>query len=193
MLSAVEIARKSPGRYELTREVLDTFKDMAPIYLILNEVEATAGEAGYRLLSFLESEDAWMVHVMATTIHVFDLDVQLTRPGRFDVVALMPLPDEDERVELAKMEAERLRLGRDERYRLMELAGELAGATPAEIIDMVRKKGRVEGLAEALKRRFQEYMAYARHVENLPNGKVFRQYRILEFKGYGSRRLPRLL
>ena len=181
MLSASELAKKSSGKlgggYDLTRELLETVESMAPAYFILNEFEAAAaGEVGYKLLTWLESEKSREIALAATTVNVFDLDPQILRPGRFDLVILLPMPDEEERMSLAEHEARRLGYPRDEVERVRWKAGEMSGATPAEIIDMVRKRGEVEWRINR-EERFKEYMRYASYVNRLPNGVVFRQHR----------------
>ena len=181
MLSASELAKKSSGKlgavYDLTRELLETIESMAPAYLILNEFEAASfGETGYKLLTWLESEKSREIALMATTVNIFDLDPQILRPGRFDLIILLPMPDEEERITLAEQEAERLRYSMDEVARLKWKASEMSGATPAEIIDMVRKHGNVEWKINR-EERFREYMKYASYVNRLPNGVVFRQHR----------------
>jgi len=180
MLSASELAKKSSGKlgaYDLTRELLETVESMAPAYFILNEFEAAAvGEVGYKLLTWLESEKSKEIALAATTVNVFDLDPQILRPGRFDLVILLPMPDEEERMSLAEYEAERLRYPRDEIEGVKWKAAEMSGATPAEIIDMVRKRGEVEWRINR-EERFRDYMRYASYVNKLPNGVVFRQHR----------------
>ena len=180
MLSASELAKKSSGKlgaYDLTRELLETVESMAPAYFILNEFEAAAaGEVGYKLLAWLESEKSREIALAATTVNVFDLDPQILRPGRFDLIVLLPMPDEEERMSLAEHEARRLGYPREDVERVRWKAGEMSGATPAEIIDMVRKRGEVEWRINR-EERFKEYMRYASYVNRLPNGVVFRQHR----------------
>jgi len=191
MLSASELARKGSGKiggaYDLTRELLGTMESMAPAYFILNEFEAAAlSEAGYKLLAWLESERSRRIALAATTVNIFDIDPQMLRPGRFDLIILVPMPDEGERMALAEHEAARLGYPEDEIRRLSWRAAEMIGATPAEIIDMVRKHGETEWRINP-QERFREYMRYASYVSKLPNSMVFRQHR--QAAAFGRRSL----
>jgi len=177
-LSCSEFIRKAAAgpfarATEPYRELLKTLEEMAPLYLVLNEFEAAvAGEVGYKLLEWLESEKTKDISIAATTVALGSIDPQVIRPGRFDAVALMPLPSSEERIILAKEEARKLGLTKEETQKCIYKAEEMSGATPAEIIQMVKTRGEIEW--NIGRERLTAYMQYIRLVKTLPHGKIFR-------------------
>jgi len=79
------------------------------------------------------------VRIMAATNRVDMLDPALLRPGRFDRVIEIPLPDEEGRMEIMRIHTQRMALGRD--VDLSELVGMTGSATGAELQAICREAG----------------------------------------------------
>ncbi|MEM4497577.1 MAG: AAA family ATPase [Nitrososphaerota archaeon] len=176
IMSASELAKKFFGPktvYDLSAEILNAIKWSTPLYLVMNELEAALENEGlYRIIAWLEAREAPII-LAATTVKITEIDQQVIRPGRFDAVILMPLPSTEERIRIARTEAEKLGYSRSERELVAQKAAEMIGATPAEVADMVRKKGEITWNIDWLKR-LDEYEKYVRYVEGLANGIVLR-------------------
>jgi transitional endoplasmic reticulum ATPase len=84
-------------------------RSSAPSLILFDDIDSIAPKRGFtgsfsdRLLTTLLVEMDGMVGkdggviVMATTSRLFSLDPAITRPGRFDFIIEIPLPNEDER------------------------------------------------------------------------------------------------
>jgi cell division protease FtsH len=116
---------------------------MAPCILFIDEIDAVGKARGPRshadlettlnkLLSELDGmKDRAGVFVMAATNHVADLDPALVRPGRFDRVIHVPLPDRQAREALLGLHAREMPL--DQGASLADVAVQTAGMSGADL------------------------------------------------------------
>ncbi|RLG88984.1 MAG: proteasome-activating nucleotidase [Thermoprotei archaeon] len=146
-LVASELAQKFIGEgARLVREVFALARRKAPAIVLIDEIDAIAakrldvGTSGEReihrtltqLLAELDGFDPLdNVKVIATTNRVDILDPAILRPGRFDRLIEIPLPDENGRYEIFKIHTRRMKLEKD--VDLNKLAKLTRGATGADI------------------------------------------------------------
>ncbi len=144
---ASELAQKFIGEgARIVREVFKLARRKAPSIVLIDEIDAIGakrldvGTSGEReihrtltqLLAELDGFDPLdNVKVIATTNRIDVLDPALLRPGRFDKVIEIPLPDLRGRYEIFKIHTRRMPL--DENVDLLELAKKTEGATGADI------------------------------------------------------------
>ncbi|RLG79994.1 MAG: proteasome-activating nucleotidase [Thermoprotei archaeon] len=145
-LVASELAQKFVGEgARIVRELFSLARRKAPSIVLIDEIDAIAakrldvGTSGEReihrtLTQLLAELDGFSpldnVKVIATTNRVDIIDPALLRPGRFDRVIEVPLPDLRGRYEIFKIHTRRMTMrGVD----LMELARRTEGATGADI------------------------------------------------------------
>ncbi len=194
-LVASELAQKFIGEgARIVREVFRLARRKAPSIVLIDEIDAIAakrldvGTSGEReihrtltqLLAELDGFDPLdNVKVIATTNRIDILDPAILRPGRFDKVIEIPLPDLRGRYEIFKIHTRRMPLAED--VDLVELARRTEGATGADIkaicteaglraIRMSRRVVTMEDFEEAVRRILKErYRPYAsRDVYSLP-------------------------
>ncbi len=146
-LVASELAQKFVGEgARIVRELFAFARRKAPAIVLIDEIDAIAsrrvdmGTSGEReihrtltqLLAELDGFDPLdKVKVIATTNRLDILDPALLRPGRFDRVIEVPLPNLEGRLEIFKIHTRRMKLGSD--VSLKELAVLTEGATGADI------------------------------------------------------------
>jgi len=190
-LVASELAQKFIGEgARLVRELFALARRKAPAIVLIDEIDAIGakrldvGTSGEReihrtltqLLAELDGFDPLEnVKVIATTNRIDVLDPALLRPGRFDKVIEVPLPDLRGRYEIFKIHTRKMPL--DEDVDLIELARMTEGATGADIraicteaglraISMGRRIVRFEDFESAiekvLKKRFRPYATRGR-------------------------------
>ena len=80
------------------------------------------------------------VRIMAATNRVDMLDPALLRPGRFDRVIAIPLPDRDARKEILRIHSEKMRLEGVDLDAMVDLT---EGATGAELQAVCREAGMI--------------------------------------------------
>ena len=146
-LVASELAQKFVGEgARIVRELFEFARKKAPSIVLIDEIDAIAarrldiGTSGEReihrtltqLLAELDGFDPLdNVKVIATTNRLDILDPALLRPGRFDRVIEVPLPNLRSRYEIFKIHTRKMKLA--ENVDLMELARLTEGATGADI------------------------------------------------------------
>jgi len=146
-LVASELAQKFVGEgARIVRELFEFARKKAPSIVLIDEIDAIAarrldiGTSGEReihrtltqLLAELDGFDPLdNVKVIATTNRLDILDPALLRPGRFDRVIEVPLPNLKGRYDIFKIHTRRMKLAKD--VELMELAKLTEGATGADI------------------------------------------------------------
>jgi len=144
---ASEFVQKFIGEgARLVREVFRYAKRHAPAIIFIDEIDAIAakrldiGTSGERevqrtLMQLLAELDGFDplgdVKVIAATNRIDILDPAILRPGRFDKIIEIPLPDENGRYEIFKIHTRRMKLADD--VNLKELAALTNGATGADI------------------------------------------------------------
>ncbi|MCD6324228.1 MAG: proteasome-activating nucleotidase [Desulfurococcales archaeon] len=145
-LVASELAQKFVGEgARIVRELFNLAKKRAPAIILIDEIDAIAakrmdlGTSGEReihrtltqLLAELDGFDPLdNVKVIATTNRLDVLDPALLRPGRFDRIIEVPLPDVSARKEIFAIHTKRMKLYK---VSLDELARMTEGATGADI------------------------------------------------------------
>ncbi len=146
-LVASELAQKFIGEgARLVREVFRLARRKAPAIVLIDEIDAIAakrldvGTSGEReihrtltqLLAELDGFDPLdKVKVIATTNRIDVLDPAILRPGRFDRLIEVPLPNEEGRYEIFKIHTRKMKL--DKNVDLRYLAKITEGATGADI------------------------------------------------------------
>jgi len=188
-LVASELAQKFIGEgARIVREVFRLARRKAPSIVLIDEIDAIAakrldiGTSGEReihrtltqLLAELDGFDPLdNVKVIATTNRIDILDPAILRPGRFDKVIEIPLPDLRGRYEIFKIHTRKMPLDKD--VDLIALARKTEGATGADIraicteaglraIRLGRTRVTMEDFEEAIRKILRErYRPYATH------------------------------
>lgn len=146
-LVASELAQKFIGEgARVVRELFTLAKKKAPSIVLIDEIDAIAakridvGTTGEReihrtltqLLAELDGFDPLdNVKVLATTNRIDILDPAILRPGRFDKIIEIPLPDSRGRYEILKIHTRKMPIAKD--VNLPEIAKATEGATGAEL------------------------------------------------------------
>ncbi|ADI32639.1 proteasome-activating nucleotidase [Staphylothermus hellenicus] len=150
-----ELVQKFIGEgARIVREVFQYARKKAPAIVFIDEIDAIAarrldiGTSGERevqrtLMQLLAEIDGFKpldkVKIIAATNRIDILDPAILRPGRFDRLIEVPLPDLNGRYEIFKVHTRKMKLGRD--VDLYELARLTEGATGAEIKSIVTEAG----------------------------------------------------
>ncbi|MEZ0289770.1 MAG: AAA family ATPase, partial [Sulfolobales archaeon] len=146
-LVASELAQKYIGEgARLVREIFSLARKKAPSIVLIDEIDAIAakrlevGTSGEReihrtltqLLAEIDGFDPLdRVKIIATTNRIDVLDPALLRPGRFDRIIYIPLPDKRGRIEIFKIHMRKLNIR--ENIDLEKLAELTEGASGADI------------------------------------------------------------
>jgi proteasome regulatory subunit len=138
----------------MVRELFSLARDRAPSIVFIDEIDAigttrtndgTSGSAEVQrtLMQLLAEMDGFDnrgdVRIMAATNRVDMLDAALLRPGRFDRIIEVPLPDTTARLEILKIHTRKMALAGD--VDLNALAEESAGLTGAQLQAISREAG----------------------------------------------------
>ncbi len=149
-----EVLSKFVGESEKTmRELFRKARMAAPCIVFIDEIDALAHSrgSGYmdsgvseRVVDTLLTEmdglsDLKNVVVLAATNRPEDVDPALLRPGRFDKVIEILMPDANARFEIFKVHTKRMPIDKD--VDLVELANVTEEYTGAEIENIVREAG----------------------------------------------------
>lgn len=142
-----ELVQKYIGEgARLVRELFEMAREKAPSIVFIDELDsigakrlevATSGdrEVQRTLMQLLSELDGFNpigdVKIMAATNRPDILDEALLRPGRFDRIITIPLPNYDARREIFKIHAKRMNV--DSTVNLLELAMKCEDATGADI------------------------------------------------------------
>ena len=154
-MSGSELVHKFIGEgAQMVRELFDLAREKSPSIVFIDEIDAvgsmrtsdgTSGSAEVQrtLMQLLAEMDGFdnrgNVRIMAATNRVDMLDHALLRPGRFDRILEIPLPDADSRREILKIHSGKLSLAAD-----LDMETVLAmteGCTGAEIQAICREAG----------------------------------------------------
>ncbi len=143
-MSGSELVHKYIGEgAQMVRELFTLARDRAPSIVFIDEIDAigstrtndgTSGSAEVQrtLMQLLAEMDGFDnrgdVRIMAATNRVDMLDAALLRPGRFDRVIEIPLPDESSRLEILKIHTRRMSLDEVNLDTLKDQTAELTGA-----------------------------------------------------------------
>jgi transitional endoplasmic reticulum ATPase len=149
-----ELLSKYVGESEkAVREIFRKAKMSAPCIIFMDEIDSIASTRGNdnpdsmvseRVVDTLLTELDGMqelknVIVIGATNRPDILDPALLRPGRFDKIIEIPMPDEQTRYEIFKVHTKRMPLAKN--VKLEELAAMTEGYTGAEIENVVREAG----------------------------------------------------
>jgi len=147
-----EIMSKWVGESEkAVRMIFKKAKQVSPSIVFLDEVDAIAPKRGghhdsgvterivNQLLTSMDGlEDMENVFVMAATNRPDIVDPALLRPGRFDKLVLIPIPDEATRLKILQVHAKNMPL---EKVDLPALAKVLEGYVGADMENLCREAG----------------------------------------------------
>ncbi len=149
-----ELLSKYVGESEkAVREIFRKAKMSAPCIIFMDEIDSIASTRGSDNLDSMVSErvvdtllteldglqELKNVIVIGATNRPDILDPALLRPGRFDKIIEIPMPDEQTRYEIFKVHTKRMPLAKN--VKLEELAAMTEGYTGAEIENVVREAG----------------------------------------------------
>ena len=148
-----EIASKwIGGTTSKVHEVFRKARQAAPCIIFIDEIDALSRaraedeqnhifeEALYTLLVEMDGlQELKDVIVLAATNRPEDMDPALLRPGRFDKIIEIPMPDEETRLAIFKVHTKRMPLAKD--VNVEGLAKDTEGYTGAEIGNVVREAG----------------------------------------------------
>nr|WP_301662475.1 proteasome-activating nucleotidase [Methanoculleus sp. FWC-SCC1] len=153
-MSGSELVHKYIGEgAQLVRELFILARERAPSIVFIDEIDAigsmrthdgTSGSAEVQrtLMQLLAEMDGFgnrgNVRIMAATNRIDMLDPALLRPGRFDRIISVPLPDEGSRREILKIHTAKLTLSDVDLEAIVGLTG---GATGAELQAIAREAG----------------------------------------------------
>ncbi|NJM08504.1 AAA family ATPase, partial [Candidatus Gracilibacteria bacterium] len=134
------------------REVFRKARQAAPCIIFFDEIDALVAQRGApgdnqateRIVSQLLVEMDGLVElkgvvVLAATNRPDRIDAALLRPGRFDLVVEMPVPDFTARVQMLNIHTARMRLA--DNIDFEELAGRINGFVGADIEGLCRRAG----------------------------------------------------
>ncbi|HPD76678.1 MAG TPA: proteasome-activating nucleotidase [Methanoregulaceae archaeon] len=155
-MSGSELVHKFIGEGAgLVRELFMLAREKAPAIVFIDEIDAvgsmrtndgTSGSAEVQrtLMQLLAEMDGFDnrgdVRIMAATNRVDMLDPALLRPGRFDRIIEIPLPDKIGRLEILKIHTSRMKLcGVD----LADIAAMTEDSTGAELQAICREAGMI--------------------------------------------------
>ena len=154
-LVASELAQKYIGEGgRLVREIFDLARKKAPAIVFIDELDAigskrldgaTSGdrEVQRTLMQLLSELDGFEpledVKIIAATNRPELLDSALLRPGRFDRIVEIPLPDEDGRLSILRVHTKNTPLS--SQIDLKEIASKTEGFSGAEIKSLVVEAG----------------------------------------------------
>jgi len=162
-MSGSELVHKYIGEgAQLVRELFSLAREKSPSIVFIDEIDAvgstrtndgTSGSAEVQrtLMQLLAEMDGFDtrgdVRIMAATNRVDMLDPALLRPGRFDRVISIPLPDAAGRREILKIHSSRMVLGKD--VDLNVIVEMTENATGAELQAICREAGMMAVRREA--------------------------------------------
>lgn len=154
-MSGSELVHKFIGEGAgLVRELFQLARERAPAIVFIDEIDAvgsmrtndgTSGSAEVQrtLMQLLAEMDGFDnrgdVRIMAATNRADMLDPALLRPGRFDRLIEVPVPDKDARLQILQIHSRKMQLGSD--ANLTEIARMTEKATGAELEAVCREAG----------------------------------------------------
>jgi proteasome regulatory subunit len=188
-MSGSELVHKFIGEgAQLVRELFALARERAPSIVFIDEIDAvgsirtndgTSGSAEVQrtLMQLLAEMDGFNtrgdVRIMAATNRVDMLDPALLRPGRFDRVIEIPLPDAASRREILRIHSNRMHLvgvGLD------RIAEQTEGFSGAELQAVCREAGMIAVRREALSVTHADFLAAVAKVraETVKDDRMYR-------------------
>jgi len=178
-MSGSELVHKFIGEGAgLVRELFQLARERAPAIVFIDEIDAvgsmrtndgTSGSAEVQrtLMQLLAEMDGFDnrgdVRIMAATNRADMLDPALLRPGRFDRLIEIPLPDRDARLQILKIHSRRMRLGSVD---MEEIALTTEKATGAELEAVCREAGMMAVRRDAVSVEMSDFTDAVRKVKN---------------------------
>jgi proteasome regulatory subunit len=162
-MSGSELVQKYIGEgARLVRDVFDLAREKAPSIVFIDEIDAVGSRRTYdgttgssevnrtmvQLLAELDGFDArGEVKIVAATNRIDLLDPALMRPGRFDRIIEIPMPDAEGRKEILKIHTRNMKLENVDLDEFVEMTSGLSGADLKAIVTeagmfVIRRKGR---------------------------------------------------
>jgi proteasome regulatory subunit len=162
-MSGSELVQKYIGEgARLVRDVFDLAREKAPSIVFIDEIDAVGSRRTYdgttgssevnrtmvQLLAELDGFDArGEVKIVAATNRIDLLDPALLRPGRFDRIIEIPMPDAEGRKEILRIHTRNMKLENVDIDEFVEMTGSLSGADLKAIVTeagmfVIRRKGR---------------------------------------------------
>ncbi|WP_370573183.1 proteasome-activating nucleotidase [Methanomethylovorans sp.] len=154
-MSGSDLVQKFIGEgARLVKDVFQLARDKSPAILFIDEIDAVGGmrthdgttgsaEVNRTMLQLLAEMDGFdatkNVKVIAATNRIDLLDPALLRPGRFDRVIEIPLPDIEARVEILKIHTRKMKLATDIDFE--KLAKMTAGLSGADLQVITKEAG----------------------------------------------------
>jgi proteasome regulatory subunit len=178
-MSGSELVHKFIGEGAgLVRELFMLARERAPAIVFIDEIDAvgsmrtndgTSGSAEVQrtLMQLLAEMDGFDnrgdVRIMAATNRVDMLDLALLRPGRFDRIIEIPLPDAAGRFEILKIHSKKMQLAGVD---LREIADLMERATGADLQSVCREAGMMAVRRDAPAIERSDFMDAVRKVKN---------------------------
>jgi proteasome regulatory subunit len=178
-MSGSELVHKFIGEGAgLVRELFQLARERAPAIVFIDEIDAvgsmrtndgTSGSAEVQrtLMQLLAEMDGFDnrgdVRIMAATNRADMLDPALLRPGRFDRLIEIPVPDTGARLQILKIHSRRMKLGD---VQLEEIARMTDQATGAELEAVCREAGMMAVRRDAALIAMSDYIDAVRKVKN---------------------------
>jgi proteasome regulatory subunit len=178
-MSGSELVHKFIGEGAgLVRELFQLARERAPAIVFIDEIDSvgsmrtndgTSGSAEVQrtLMQLLAEMDGFDnrgdVRIMAATNRADMLDPALLRPGRFDRLIEIPLPDKDSRLQILKIHSRKMHIGDVD---LEEIATITEKSTGAELEAVCREAGMMAVRREADNVGMDDFMAAVRKVKN---------------------------
>jgi len=177
-MSGSELVHKFIGEgAQMVRDLFAFAREKAPAIVFIDEVDARgsmrtqdntgSAEVQRTLMQLLAEMDGFDnrgdVRLMAATNRVDMLDPALLRPGRFDRILKVPLPDADSRLEILKIHSGRMNL---KDISLEEIVGVTENSTGAELQAICMEAGMIAVRREANNIEMPDFISALRKVKN---------------------------
>ena len=164
-----ELVQKYIGEgARLVRDVFNIAREKAPSIVFIDEIDAVGSRRTYdgttgssevnrtmvQLLAELDGFDArGDVRIVAATNRIDLLDPALLRPGRFDRIIEIPMPDAEGRKEIFKIHTRNMKLENVDLEELVKITEGLSGAELKAIVTeagmfVIRRKGKAVAMAD---------------------------------------------
>ncbi len=162
---------------KLVREIFETARKKAPSIIFIDELDAIAArrlddttgadrEVQRTLMQLLAEMDGFYdrgnVRIIAATNRPDVLDPAIIRPGRFDRVVCVPLPDMDSREQILRIHTRKMQVSKDINFR--EISSRTEGASGADLNAIVMEAGMYAVRAERESVNMEDFLNAIRKV-----------------------------
>ena len=171
-MSGSELVQKFVGEgARLVRDVFQMAAEKSPSIIFIDEIDAVGGHRTHdgttgsaevnrtmiQLLAELDGfEERGDVKIIAATNRIDLLDPALLRPGRFDRIIEIPMPDDKGRMEIFKIYTRKMSLDKDVDFnKLVSMTDGLSGADIKAIVTetgmfVIRRRGKTIKMSDFL-------------------------------------------